>query len=128
MDSVYPFDPYDWATITPLFVALNEAPIAQAGFADWLARWNALDILVYDAWTALKRRSYTDIADAAAERSYQIFTREMFSTYLGWTNTFAARALALQPEPPAPAYRQLWRRYDLSVYPPSGRSSRPFCA
>src|SRR5262245_41996819 len=111
MTPAYSFDPYDWTTITPLFLALIEASISQAGFADWLTRWNELDIAVYDAWTELKRRSYSNTTDQAAERAYQVFTREMFSTYLGLTNTLAARALALHPEPPTPAYRQLWRRW-----------------
>src|SRR5688572_1039836 len=111
MESAYSFDPYDWATITPLFEALNNAPISEGGFADWLTRWNALDIAVYDAWTTLKRRSYANTVDTAAERAYNVFTREMFSTYLGWTNTLAARALVLQPTPPTPAYQQLWGRW-----------------
>lgn len=112
MKSTYPFNPYDWATITPLFAALNETPVSQSDFGDWLTQWNKLNILVEDAWTELKRRSYTNTADAVAERAYQVFTREMFSTYLGWTNTLAARALALQPTPPTPAYGQLWRRWN----------------
>jgi len=111
MEAAYSFDPYDWATITPLFETLDTAPISEGGFADWLTQWNDLDIAVYDAWTTLKRRSYANTVDAAAERAYNVFTREMFSTYLGWTNTLATRALALQPEPPTPAYQQLWRRW-----------------
>jgi oligoendopeptidase F len=111
MHPIYSFDPYDWATITPLFVTLSNAPISEGGFVDWLTQWNELDIAVYDAWTMLKRRSYANTVDATAERAYNVFTREMFSTYLGWTNTLAARALALQPEPPMPEYRQLWRRW-----------------
>lgn len=111
MEYTYPFDPYDWTTITPMFGALNDTPVAQEGFADWLTQWNTLDIAVDDAWTTLKRRAYSATTDAGAERAYQVFTREMFSTYLGWTNTLATRALALQPTPPTPAYHQLWRRW-----------------
>jgi hypothetical protein len=55
MKPAYSFDPYDWATITPLFVALNNAPVSEGGFVGWLARWNELDIAVYDAWTMLNR-------------------------------------------------------------------------
>lgn len=111
MKSTYPFDPYNWSTITPLFEALNEIPVSENGFSDWLAEWNALDIAVYDAWTALKCRSYSNTTDTTAERAYLIYTREMFSTYLGLTNTLATRALVLQPEPPTPEYIQLWRRW-----------------
>ena len=111
MEHIYPFDLDNWSTITPLFAALSDMPVSSGGFAHWLAQWNTLDIAVYDAWTTLKRRTYSATADAVAERAYQVFTREMFSTYLGWTNTLASRALALQPVPPTPAYQQLWRRW-----------------
>lgn len=111
MELNYPFDPYDWSTITPLFEALNLAPVSQSNFADWLEEWNQLDIAVYDAWTELKRRSYSNTTDAAAEQAYLVYTREVFSTYLGLTNTLAARALTLQPEPPTPSHTQLWRRW-----------------
>jgi hypothetical protein len=37
VEPTYPFDPHDWATITPLFVALSKAPVARQGFAGWLA-------------------------------------------------------------------------------------------
>ena len=107
----YPFDLYDWATITPLFEALLKSSVPQGGFADWLAQWNDLDIAVYDAWTDLKRRSYSNTTDVAAEHAYQVYTREIFSTYLGLTNALATRALAFQPEPPKHSDRQLWRRW-----------------
>jgi oligoendopeptidase F len=107
----YPFDPDDWATITPLFAALIDAPVTEGDFMTWLDAWNSLDIDVNDAWTTLKRRSYSDTTDTEAERAYLIYTREMFSTYLGVSNTLAARALELQPQPPSPEYEQLWRRW-----------------
>jgi len=111
VDAMYPFDPYDWRTITPLFEALNDVSVSPHGFANWLTQWNALDIAVYDAWVQIKRRSYAQTTDRAAEHAYHIFTREIFSTYLGLTNTLITRALALQPDPPSPSYRQLWRRW-----------------
>lgn len=111
MEQAYPFNPYDWTTITPLFTAIIETPVSTGGFAGWLAQWNDLDIAVNDAWTYVKRLSYTDTANLEPERAYQIYTREMFSTYLGLTNVLIDRALALQPEAPSPAHRQLWRRW-----------------
>lgn len=63
MKSTYAFDPYDWATITPLFEALIEAPIPDGGFMDWLAQWNQLDIAVWDAYTVLKRPAYYDTSN-----------------------------------------------------------------
>ena len=87
MEPTYPFDPHDWTTITPLFVALSQAPVAPDGFTDWLAHWNQLDIAVYDAWTQLKRRAYYATTDHTAEHAYQAFTREIFSTYLSLTNS-----------------------------------------
>lgn len=111
MESTYAFDPYDWTTIIPLFMALNEAPVSDDGFATWLAHWNELDIAVYDAWTHLKRRSYIDTTNRTAEHAYQVFPREIFSTYLGLTNMLTTRALTLQPDPPSPSQRELWRRW-----------------
>ena len=111
MKSRYPFDPYDWATITPLYAALTEAPLSSDDFMDWLAAWNRLDISVHDAWTWLKRPAYYDTRDQAAERAYQTFTEHMFSTYLGISNTLITRALAVQVEPPALEFQQLWRRW-----------------
>ena len=111
MKQHFPFDPYDWAAITPLYAALIEAPLSGDGFMDWLHAWNRLDISVHDAWTWLKRPAYYDTRDHAAERAYQAFTEQMFSTYLGLTNTLITRALALQGEPPAAEFRQLWRRW-----------------
>ncbi|HYN89724.1 MAG TPA: hypothetical protein VER55_14415 [Ardenticatenaceae bacterium] len=92
MRSSYPFDPDDWATITPLYVALSEALLSHVGFMEWLTRWNELDIAVYDAWTHLKRRAYYDTSDLAAERAYQLFTQEVFSTARQYTT--AARVVS----------------------------------
>ena len=111
MERSYPFDPYDWKTIIPLFTALADAPLAHAGFAEWFQQWNALDIAVNDAWTYLKQRSYSDSTNAEAEYAYQLYTREMFSTYLGLHNTLATRALEVQPKAPSPEYAELWRRW-----------------
>ena len=111
METPYPFDPYDWATITPLFHALMDASVEEGGFATWFDQWNQLDLAVNDAWTELKRRSYSATTDAEAEQAYQTFTREMFSTYLDVTNSLATRTLMLQPAPPSPTYAQLWRRW-----------------
>lgn len=111
MESNYPFDPYDWTTIQPLFRQLIDLPLPAGGFMAWLDAWNALDIAVNDAWTELKRRSYSATTNVTAERAYKIFTREMFSTYLGFTNALATRALTLQPNPPTPDHYQLWRRW-----------------
>ena len=111
MKSTYPFDPYDWTTITPLLDALSDMPVSDDGFMDWLAQWNELDIDVWDAYTQLKRHAYVDTSDHAAEAAYQTYVQELYSTYLGHTNTLITKALTLQPEAPAPAYQQLWRRW-----------------
>ncbi len=111
MNSPYPFDPTDWTTITPLFEALIAAPIPPDGLMDWLEQWNQLDIAVWDAYTTLKRPAYYDMGDHDAERVYQGYVQALYSTYLGLTNGLISRALALQPEPPTPAYQQLWRRW-----------------
>ncbi len=111
MKSPYSFDPYHWATITPLYAALSETPLSGNDFMNWLDAWNTLDIAVHDAWTWLKRPAYFDTRDQAAEHAYQAFTEHMFSTYLGLRDTLITRALAVQAEPPAPELRQLWRRW-----------------
>ena len=86
MNQTYPFDPADWATITPLFEALIATPIPADGFMDWLAQWNQLDIAVWDGYTVLKRAAYYDISDQAAEQVYAAYVQELYSTYLGLTN------------------------------------------
>lgn len=53
-ESSYPFDPHDWATITPLFIELSRAEIRPGEFMTWLEQWNQLDIAVWDAYTVLK--------------------------------------------------------------------------
>lgn len=111
MQPTYPFDPYDWTTITPLFQALIAAPVADGGFMSWLDQWNQLDIAVWDAYTLLKRPAYYDTRDQAAQQAYAAYVQELFSTYLGLTNALINRALTLQPAPPAPAYAQLWQRW-----------------
>jgi oligoendopeptidase F len=112
MTSDYPFDPYDWTTITPLFVALQEAPVTRENFGEWLEKWNRLEIDVYDAVTTLlKRPAYYDTNNHAAERAYQAFYEEFFSTHRDLENALIRRALSIQPNPPAPAYQQLWRRW-----------------
>lgn len=111
MISTYPFDPNDWKTITPLFQALSEIPLSQETFLDWIGQWNRLDIAVYDAWTTLKRPAYFSKDDILAEKAYQVFTQEIFSTYLGITQSLIEKALAFQPEPPLPLFAQLWRRW-----------------
>jgi oligoendopeptidase F len=118
--STYPFNPNDWNTITPLFNALLETSLSEKTFFDWLDQWNTLDITVYDAWTTLKRPAYFDKTDFAAEKAYQLFTQEIFSTYLGITQSLIEKALAFQPAPPLPVFAQLWRRWhnQRSLYNP----------
>ncbi|MBX3014950.1 MAG: hypothetical protein KF832_25740 [Caldilineaceae bacterium] len=111
MQPIYPFDPYDWSTITPLFQALGDAPITDGEFLHWLAQWNQLDIAVWDAYTQLKRPAYYDTRDQQAEQAYAIYVQELYSTYLGLTNGLINRALTVQPEPPTPTYAQLWQRW-----------------
>jgi oligoendopeptidase F len=111
MASAYPFEPLDWKTLTPLYTALIEAPVAPGQFMTWLEQWNQLDIAVWDAYTALKRPAYYDTRDQAAEQAYSRYVQELYSTYLGLTNQLITRALMLQPEAPAPVYEQLWRRW-----------------
>jgi len=111
MEQQYTFDPCNWATIAPSFEALIDAPRASDGFLVWLRTWNGLEVAVHDAWTQLKRPAYYDTRDRAAEQAYQVFTEHMFSTYLGLTNRLIDRALAVQPDPPTPQFRQLWRRW-----------------
>ncbi|MCE7984785.1 MAG: hypothetical protein DYG89_26735 [Caldilinea sp. CFX5] len=111
MKATYPFDPYDWATITPLLQALIDAPVADGEFMRWLEQWNQLDIAIWDAYTMLKRPAYYDTRDHAAERAYATYVQELYSTYLGLTNALINRALTLQPTPPSPTYEQLWRRW-----------------
>jgi oligoendopeptidase F len=120
MISSYPFNPNDWKTITPLFNALSETPLSKDTFLDWLEQWNTLDIAVYDAWTTLKRPAYFNKTDFAAEQAYQSFTQEIFSTYLGITQSLIEKALAFQSEPPLPVFAQLWRRWhnQRSLYNP----------
>lgn len=111
MNSTYPFNPLDWNTITPLYTALIDAPVAPGGFMSWLEQWNQLDIAVWDAYTALKRPAYYETRDHAAEQAYSRYVQELYSTHLGLTNALITRALTLQPEPPSPVYQQLWRRW-----------------
>ena len=105
----YPFDPSDWTTITSLFKALEEMSIPPGGFMVWLQNWNQLDIAIWDAYTFLKRRAYTDTRDTEAERVYQAYVEQLYSTYLGLTQTLYRRALALQPTAPSLDYERLWR-------------------
>ena len=109
--STYPFDPYDWTSITPLFTALSEANVSQDGFLDWLNQWNTLDIAVWDAYTQLKYDAYSDTRNTEAEAAYQSYVEQLYSTCIDITSTLRAKALTLQPEPPAPKYHQLWRRW-----------------
>lgn len=111
MQPSYPFDPHDWKTITPLFQALAAAPVAADSFMAWLAQWNQLDIAIWDAYTQLKRPAYVDTSDQAAEQVYAAYVQELYSTYLGLTNTLINRALTLQPAPPTPTHAQLWQRW-----------------
>jgi len=111
MNSSYPFDPLDWNTITPLFMVLAEAAILDDGFMVWLEQWNQLDIAIWDAYTVLKRAAYYDTSDQAAAAAYARYVQELYSTYLGLTNTLINRALTHQPAPPSPVYAQLWARW-----------------
>jgi oligoendopeptidase F len=111
MDSAYPFNPLDWNTIIPLYTALRDAPIPPGGFLDWLGEWNQLDIAIWDAYTALKRPTYSDTRDQAAAQAYSRYVQALYSTYLGLTNQLITRALTVQPEAPSPVYEQLWRRW-----------------
>jgi len=56
MQQQYAFDPHNWATITPYFDALIDAPRSSDGFLAWLSAWNRLEIAVHDAWTQLFMR------------------------------------------------------------------------
>lgn len=107
----YPFNPTDWTTVTPLFEALRDAPVSNGAFVQWLEQWNQLDIDVWDAYTYLKRPAYSDTSDQEAERVYQAYVQELFSTYLGHTQALIKKALTIQPEAPSPQYQQLWRRW-----------------
>lgn len=111
MATNYPFNPYNWNTITPLFQSLIDRPIADGGFMPWLAQWNQLDIAVWDAYTVLKRPAYYDTSDQAAAQAYATYVQELQSTYLGLTNSLIGRALTLQPEPPSADYEELWLRW-----------------
>ena len=111
MKFTYPFEPYDWTTITPLLDALLDMPVSDGGFLDWLDQWNELDIDLWDAYTQLKHPAYVDTSNHEAETAYQAYVKELYSTYIEYTNKLIARALDLQPEPPSPIYHQLWRRW-----------------
>ena len=107
----YPFNPYDWATITPLLDGLCDRPVSNAGFMDWLAEWNQLDINLWDAYTQLKHPAYVDTRNHEAEAAYQTYVKELYSTYIDYTSQLMAKALRIQPEPPSPSHQQLWRRW-----------------
>ena len=107
----YSFDPYDWTTITPLLDELSDRPVTNEGFMDWLAKWNQLDIDLLDAYTQLKHPAYIDTNNHDAENTYQAYVKELYSTYVEYTNRLIVRALRLQPEPPTKTYQQLWRRW-----------------
>ncbi len=109
MNAKYDFDPTDWSTIKSRYAALETMPVPAGGFMDWLEQWNQLDIDIWDAYTQLKRPAYVDTRNHEAERIYQAYVEELYSTYLGLTQTLRQRALTLQPEPPTPQYAQLWR-------------------
>ena len=109
MDQSYPFDPTDWSTIIPLYETLRDAPVADGEFMAWLEDWNQLDIAIWDAYTQLKRPAYVDMHNHEAEKIYQAYVQELYSTYLDLTQKLMKRALTLQPEPPGPQYIQLWR-------------------
>ena len=107
----YSFDPKDWTTITPLLDALVDMPVSDEGFIDWLGQWNQLDIDVWDAYTQLKHPAYIDTRNHGAENAYQAYVKELYSTYVRYTNRLVAKALRLQPEAPTANYQQLWRRW-----------------
>lgn len=111
MISDYPFNPYDWTTLSPLFQALLEAPIADGGFMPWLEAWNQLDIAIWDAYTQLKRPAYYDTSDQAADQAYRTYVQHLQSTYVGLTDALIGRALSVQLEPPIENYAQLWLRW-----------------
>ena len=107
----YPFNPHDWTTITPLLDELVNKPVSKDGFLAWLEAWNQLDIDLWDAYTQLKHPAYVDTSNHKAEEAYQAYVKELYSTYIEYTNKLMVRALELQPKPPAPIYKQLWRRW-----------------
>lgn len=111
MESTYPFNPYDWTTITPLFEALINDPLSGGGFLDWLVQWNQLDVAIWDAYTQLKRPAYYDTSDRAADQAYRSYVQQLQSTYLGLTDSLIGRAMTLQPEAPNAYYEQLWLRW-----------------
>lgn len=107
----YSFDPHDWSTITPRLDALLNAPVSDHNFMHWLAQWNQLDIDIWDAYTQLKHPAYVDTRNQDAENVYQAYVKELYSTYIRYTNRLIAKALALRPDAPGPSYGQLWRRW-----------------
>lgn len=109
--AICPFDPLDWATITPLLDDLIDVPVSDDNFMKWLHQWNQLDIDIWDAYTCLKHPAYVDTSNCDAETAYQTYVKELYSTYTGYTERLIGKAIELRPEPPSPAYEQLWRRW-----------------
>ena len=109
MNTTLPFDPTDWTTIIPLFERLQEMSISNDNFDDWLEEWNQLDVAVWDAYTQLKHPAYVDMTNTEAERVYQAYVQELYSTYLGLTQNLIKKVISLQPQPPSHEYKQLWR-------------------
>lgn len=101
----------DWLQITARFMDLGAPPPDTSAFFAWLERWNQLDIEVYDHWTRIKRRAYTNTADPALEDAYATYSREVFSTYHALTMRLVAQVLKAHPRAPTPTHRQLWRRW-----------------
>ena len=87
MNPTYNFDPSDWSTIKSLYAALETMPVPEGKFMDWFEEWNQLDIDIWDAYTQLKRPAYVDTRNRQAEKIYQAYVQELYSTYLGLTQT-----------------------------------------
>lgn len=107
----YSFNPYDWSTITPLLDSLVDASVTDHTFSDWLAKWNQLDIDLWDAYTQLKHPAYVDTRNQHAEAAFQAYVKNLYSTYISYTAKLTAKALRLQPDPPSEDHQQLWRRW-----------------
>jgi len=101
----------DWEAYVPQFDVLQRNIPSHEMFPDWLERWNQLNIAIWDNYEQLKRFAYIDKRDLAAEQQYQAYVEQLYSSYLERTNTLIRIALDVCPEPPSPAYQQLWRRW-----------------
>lgn len=84
-----------WADIVPHYEALALAPLDAASVEAWLARWSALDALVYEA-AARAMIAYTaDTADAARHAAHLRFSTEILPQVEEQEARLARRLVAL---------------------------------